>query len=327
MERKVNTLKRMMIQGFVVLISGMTVLGCSSGDNQSTSTPSGPAPLALTSSSSSVVPGGSIQFTASGGTAPYQYFLGSGGGHVDISSGIYVASLSAGSAQVGVRDAVGTQVFASITISSNSSSGAFSVSYTPNPASVGQVITVIPQGGVPPYYYSLVSGQSSLVGNTYTANQAETVQIQVSDSTSATAVVSIVVSGYVSPANDCSQLTPVYRFSTQGDHLMTISQAEGANNANYQYDGVSFYLCGTATGDYQKPLRRCIDGSGKHFLSIETNCEGQNSEGILGYLSPVNGTGRTSIYRYRYPSNGDRISSSQTSMGGWILEGLQGYVP
>jgi hypothetical protein len=76
--------------------------------------------LQLFSSSKMIMPYVNLQFSATGGTAPYSYSVvaGGAGGAIDSVSGIYVAPTSYGTDAIVVEDSLGAQAFSAIVIGS-----------------------------------------------------------------------------------------------------------------------------------------------------------------------------------------------------------------
>lgn len=73
-------------------------------------------PLSVSPASSSVIPGATDQVNATGGTAPYSYYVVSGNGTIDSSSGLFTAPATDETDEVGVQDAAGNVEFATITV-------------------------------------------------------------------------------------------------------------------------------------------------------------------------------------------------------------------
>ncbi len=288
-------------------------------------TPSGA--LALTTSATSVAFGGTAQMTATGGTAPYRYFIHSGSGYVQPNTGGFTAAYVVGATTVGVQDQAGTTAFVSLTISSNVTLTAI---YAPSVAYSGMNIKIKVGGGVEPYSFIKLSGAGTLNGNTYTSNAIETAQIKISDNAGNSTILSIYISQQ--PSSGCGQLVTLHRFATFGDHLITANYQEGASKPSYQYEGQTFNVCATNQTGYTLELRRCrIVKTGKHFVTTASNCDGQIMEGVLGYISPTSNLGNQVIYRYRNYITQEYLSTNPVEgnalPGGWNVDILQGYAP
>lgn len=104
-----------LILGFAVLAS---LAGCRLGDNRLNgrirdgSSLSGP--LQVSSLSDGVFPGQSLTITGEGGRPPYQYTLVSGGGSIDVSTGVFTADSSIGENIVRVTDLAGNSAEISV---------------------------------------------------------------------------------------------------------------------------------------------------------------------------------------------------------------------
>lgn len=84
----------------------------------------------------------------------------------------------------------------------------------------------------------------------------------------------------LAPAN-----LPIYRRynASVRDHLYSAAKPEGAGG--YSYEGLAFVLFQPGSG--RVPLYRCYSPSlADHFASRSPNCEGNNVEGVLGYIYP-----------------------------------------
>ena len=107
-----------------------------------------------------------------------------------------------------------------------------------------------------------------------------------------------------------------------GDHMPTHSYGEGAFHVE---DEFNFYNDQASAKHPAQPIFRCFDGR-SHFASHDTNCEGKNREGELGYLLASDpGDGRHApLYRCR--SGGDHFMSRDSGCEGQTHEGKLGYM-
>ncbi|TXD36071.1 hypothetical protein FRC98_13170 [Lujinxingia vulgaris] len=114
----------------------------------------------------------------------------------------------------------------------------------------------------------------------------------------------------------------LFQYFNGGDDLLT--KYIGESPWRYHYTG-SFQVY-TSPGTNRIPLYRCLIG-GDHFASLVSSCEGQRSEGLLGYISTVQGQGQP-IYRCTGHGN-HRITTDRASCtdNGYNIEGTLGYTP
>jgi hypothetical protein len=221
----------------------------STGLSTSTSTS---ATLSLIASSSSVAVGGTITFTAYGGSAPYYFSKTSGSGDgtfADSNQGIFKAT-TAGSLIVGVRDFAGSVQYYPVTVTSSSSP--LSVSPAALVVGVKGTVQMNASGGTTPYQYRMVSGTGSVNKDTgvYTAStNATTAVIAVTDAISNTAQTQISVT-LKDPNVPSTQLAQP-QFSVCLDHELVFT---------YQNDGTSNHPSFTFLG------------TGSDANGIGTNC-------------------------------------------------------
>lgn len=186
----------------LAVIATLGLAGCSQLSSfASPSMESSTSALALSPKVQTVNAGGTIQFKAAGGMAPYIYSVSNGAGYMT-STGAFIAPTSvAGAPQavtVQVQDAAGTIDTAVVTVLPNGN--AMSATYSPNPATPGATITIAVSGGTAPYTYLLLSGGGTLSGNTYVApSSAETASIQVTDAQGQTTSFALTVGGAGTP--------------------------------------------------------------------------------------------------------------------------------
>lgn len=131
----------------------------------------------------------------------------------------------------------------------------------------------------------------------------------------------------LSAASSSATIVPVFRFQkSNGQHFYTDYFMEG-QNAGFTKEGNVFSLF-RKNGAGMIAIFRCYAPSyGHHFLSTDSNCEGANVEGLMGYSSASPGTGWVPLYRFYNPTTGDHlITVNHQSAGGYTLEGTYGYV-
>ncbi len=114
-------------------------------------------PLVLMPANTTVGGGTTQQFSSSGGEPPYAYSVAQGSGSIN-ASGLYTASVDAGSATIRATDSLGATAQAAITNSPRLSLLPASITLT---AGAGQTNDFVAQGGTPPYSYAL-SGPGAL---------------------------------------------------------------------------------------------------------------------------------------------------------------------
>jgi YD repeat-containing protein len=121
-------------------------------------------------------------------------------------------------------------------------------------------------------------------------------------------------------------LVPIYRFYN-GKHFYTPIFSEGIN-ASFTSEGLAFKTYSSSASGMHA-LYRCYAGSGDHFVSTASNCEGQTVISSLGYVFDSAGTGRTALYRF-YGSIGEHLITTNYAegvAGGYTYEFVLGYVP
>ncbi len=228
-------------------LSGSVTSSSSSSSNTSSSA------LSANLLTSPVYANGSTQILATGGVTPYQYGVVSGGGTINVNTGVYTAASSTGSVTVMVTDSAGTQ--ASITFSVIAATGG-SVSYTLIPvyrayhASSGA------------HLITTSFGEASGSGYTYEG---------------------VLFNAFA------SAFVPVALFrcynKTTNDHFVSNYSDCGGLGA---YVGLMGYLEKNATNIVTYPVYRCVQNTDKklHLVTLNTSeCTSNNYtvEGVLGY--------------------------------------------
>jgi YD repeat-containing protein len=122
---------------------------------------------------------------------------------------------------------------------------------------------------------------------------------------------------------------PVFRFHGGSQHFYTTSYIEG-QRAGLVSDGAQFNLSPTG-GSGLVALYRCYaSANNDHFLSGQSDCEGQGVEGIIGYAYLAAGPNLVALYRFNKASIYDHLITVNYQEGignGYSYEGILGYVP
>jgi len=113
------------------------------------------------------------------------------------------------------------------------------------------------------------------------------------------------------------QLLRTYNGST---HWVTT----GAIGAGYAYERSLGYVL-TRDGTNRSALYACLNGTADHFLSKDAGCEGQRSEGRIGWLYDSAPAGVETTPVYRCVTTVDHFASSDAACEGTTSEGLLGH--
>lgn len=134
----------------------------------------------------------------------------------------------------------------------------------------------------------------------------------------------------VSALSATNQIVPVFRFAkSNGQHFYTVYFPEGYG-AGFKMEPTAFSLFRQGGSGLSAIYRCYVPSSDHHFLSAESGCEGNTSEGLVGYVAGAPAAGLTPLYRfYSVSKNDHRITTNyQEGVGnGYVLEGTFGYVP
>jgi hypothetical protein len=319
------------------ILLALTCAACSgsspsSNSNNPTTTwlSSGSSGLALSATSASVDVRGSFPFTATGGVPPYRFYLVSGAGSINLSSGIYVAPQAAGTAQIAVEDATGNDAYANITIMG------LALGLTIAPASIsvaeGSTYTFTISGGSGLYTFSVASGIGTINSTTgvYTAPlSVGTASVEVSDTEGNRANAAITV---FDPSAGALPSAPLYREidSSLGLHMSTLNSGEGS--PDYVQEELLLYVYGSQINSTIVPLYRCSLGNA-HFTTTDVTCEGVPNASLeiqMGWIDSVQQAGEVPLYRLHSSSGGDSmdsLSSTEGTQNGYVLDGITGYAP
>jgi hypothetical protein len=133
----------------------------SAGDTcESTAMVTASVPLTITPATISLGAGGTVAFTASGGTLPYTYSVTAGTGTINPGTGFFTAPPIAESDTVRVTDGALNTAVASVTVTNPP---ALQISPTTATLNTGANCTFTASGGVPPYVFSVTSGTGTIV--------------------------------------------------------------------------------------------------------------------------------------------------------------------
>jgi hypothetical protein len=149
--------------------------------------------LVLSSNVISIEGGGTVNFTATGGVAPYAFSIVSGSGTLTANGADkadLVAGLNAGIVQVEAKDAIGNRISNYIQVLAKLSPIPPTLSIK-----VNQQYFFGAQGGLGPYQFQLISGSGSITTDGFykASNKASTDKIRVTDSSARTAEAMILV--------------------------------------------------------------------------------------------------------------------------------------
>jgi len=167
-------------------------------------------------SSTTVKVNGAVTLSASGGVPPYHYFLFSGNGAVNATTGAYSAPAITGIDVVKAVDAFGNISLAGITIQN-------SLVLSPNSSLVaaGSTIAFAASHGVPPYSYTVTSGSGTIgassglytapnsVGGPYTISVTDGSGGVATATVSVTSALTFSVSSITLPVNGTFDFAPV----------------------------------------------------------------------------------------------------------------------
>ena len=258
---------------------------------------------------------GAVTVTATGGTSPYQFQLGSGSFQ---SSGTFTG-LTAGSYTVTVKDANNCTAPKTIIITQPSALIA-SIGSQTNVLCFGNstgAVTVTTSGGTAPYQFQLGSGSFQSSG-TFTGLAAGSYVITVKDANNCTTTQEVIITQPVSALiTSISSQTNVACFSgSTGD--VTVSATGGTSPYQFQLGSGSFQSSGTFTGltagSYTVTVKDANNCTAPQAVVItqpaaalavtlnsqtNVNCFGETTGAI-----DINVTGGTATYTYVWTING-----------------------
>jgi hypothetical protein len=203
--------------------------------------------LSVSPSIANVAPNATVTFTATGGKAPYTFVISSGPGSINSTTGVFTAPQTApATTYIKVIDQNGSITYATVNTVSQSSSSSSSSSIS-KPKITPKSVTLAPLSkqqftaiqGIPPYQYSIVTGQGTINTNTglYQAPaQAGTDIVQVIDSYGSTDQASITIQGSGTDTNPSTTYNPyTARLLAGGILYVYLFQNFGDLRSNYVY--------------------------------------------------------------------------------------------
>ena len=220
-----------------------------------------PAAVTVTPATASVVAGGSQQFAASGGTAPYSWTVANAAMGTISNNGLFTAGTIAGSTSILARDNVGVQTQATVTITTAptpTNPAPLSLAPVTGSVTVNQTANLSATGGTPPYSWSTSNATIASVTPNANSNtavlrglRAGSVTVSVKDSAASPSTVSSgnisVAAAAVTPATlsintpttligvgapvalSVSGGTPPYTWSSSAPGVLTLPTTTGSS--------------------------------------------------------------------------------------------------
>lgn len=174
-------------------------------------------------------------------------------------------------------------------------------------------------GAHPTAKWSCVFSEANLIAGT-TYNYACPIAIGTVDEVIAS------MDGYSGGAP--GQMAPVFRFYANSRHFVTRSYSEAASTG-WSFETTGFHVF-TAGGAGRAALYRCYNApNGDHFISTQSNCEGYNQEGNIGFAATTQSGNLIPLYRFYKGSAKDHLITVNYAEGmnnGYAFEGVLGYV-
>lgn len=137
------------------------------------------------------------------------------------------------------------------------------------------------------------------------------------------------IDAYPVPGQSPTNMVPVFRFYHSPQHFLTRSYSEGAGVSGWAFETTAFHLFPVYEPG-MVPLYRCYNPVGNdHFMSTQSNCEGRNNEGVMGFAKTTSGPGLYPLYRFYRSNIVDHLMTINYSEGannGYADEGVLGYV-
>lgn len=174
------------------------------------------AALQISPTSQTLLLGGLLTFSTTGGVPSVSFAILSGTGSINSSSGEYTAPGSNGSAVIRATDAYGNTSDATVTITTT-----LRISPTTKILAVNNVFSFVGAGGTPPLVYSVFSGTGTINASTgaYTAPASSgSAVVRVTDSLGATADAAVTINPVltINPSSQTMALNGNLTFSSTG---------------------------------------------------------------------------------------------------------------
>lgn len=133
----------------------------------------------------------------------------------------------------------------------------------------------------------------------------------------------------VPPSAEAAGDVRVHRLYNGQDTLLTLDPAEGQRQG-YHYEGVAFTARSYAfTGDH--PIFRCYSpGTKDHFIALDSRCDGQTYEGLLGYLVDFDTTVGSAVYDCFNHATADHLVTKdrfECLERGYYVQSVLGFEP
>ncbi len=127
------------------------------------------------------------------------------------------------------------------------------------------------------------------------------------------------------------ELVQIFRFFNGRQHMVSDDPNEGPELGYRVQEGPKFSLF-TREGRDRVALYACVVPSqNDRFLSRDANCEGQRSEGLLGFAQDrESDAARRPLYRCYYPKNQNHLITTDKNeciANRFAVEPILGYVP
>lgn len=119
---------------------------------------------------------------------------------------------------------------------------------------------------------------------------------------------------------------------TTGEHFYTNNLYE-AKSSSYKLEGENYFYLYSRNLPGLSALYRCLKGNGMRFYTSHAQCEGQQVEGVLGYMANQAGVaGSDPLYRLYSGKHGDHLYTTSAgereaaSGASYKYEGVAAYV-